>query len=70
MHDVIQFFHHLVDPLIVNDLFLKKPERVEVLGMVWLIALLIWNLIEHILRKYIEESGTSLLGGKIILLHL
>ena len=55
-------FSFLKDPLIVNDLFLKKPERIEVLGIVLLIALLIWNLIEHSLRQYIKENATSLPG--------
>lgn len=55
-------FSFLKDPLIVNDLFLKKPERIEVLGAVLLMALLIWNLIEHSLRQYITESGTTLPG--------
>ena len=38
------------DPLIVNDLFLKSPERIEVLGMILLIAFLVWNLIERAMR--------------------
>ena len=52
----------LKDPLIVNDLFLKKPERIEALGAVLLMALMIWNLIEHTLRLHIKESGGTLLG--------
>jgi len=55
-------FSFLKDPLIVNDLFLKKPERIEVLGAVLLMALLIWNLIEHNLRLYISETETTLPG--------
>ena len=55
-------FSFLKDPLIVNDMFLKKPERIEVLGAVLLIALLIWNLIEHSLRLYIKENETTLPG--------
>jgi len=55
-------FAFLKDPLIVNDLFLKKPERIEVLGAVLLIALLIWNLIEHSLRQYIAQNETTLPG--------
>ena len=35
-------FSFLKDPVIVNSLFLKKPERIEVLGMILLISLLIW----------------------------
>ncbi len=61
-HGIERNFAFIKDPVIVNDLFLKKPERIEVLGMVWLIALLIWNLIEHVLRKYIEEFNITLPG--------
>jgi transposase len=46
----------------VNDLFLKKSERIEVLGSVLLMALLIWNLIEHVLRQYIKEHDVELPG--------
>ena len=52
----------LKDPLIVNDTFLKKPERIEVLGAILLIALLIWNLIEHVLRKYVAEKDADIPG--------
>jgi len=55
-------FAFIKDPLFVNDLFLKKPERIEVLGMVLLSALLIWNLIEHTLRQYIENYRETLPG--------
>lgn len=55
-------FSFLKDPLIVNDIFLKKPERIEVLGAVLLLSLMIWNLIEHTLRQHIKECGTTLPG--------
>lgn len=55
-------FGFLKDPLIVNDLFLKNPERIEVLGTVLLISLLVWNLIEHTLRQYIARNQTTLPG--------
>ena len=55
-------FSFLKDPLIVNDIFLKKPERIEVLGAVLLIALMVWNLIEHTLRQYIKECEVTLPG--------
>ena len=55
-------FSFLKDPLIVNDIFLKKPERIEVLGAVLLISLLVWNLIEHTLRQYIKECEVTLPG--------
>ena len=55
-------FSFLKDPLIVNDIFLKKPERIEVLGSVLLISLMVWNLIEHTLRQYIKECEVTLPG--------
>jgi len=55
-------FSFLKDPLIVNDLFLKKPERIEVLGMVLLLALLVWRLIERTLRQHVEKTGKKLPG--------
>jgi transposase len=55
-------FGFLKDPVIVNSLFLKKPERIEVLGLVLLIALLIWRLMEHSMRRYLEESGRTITG--------
>lgn len=55
-------FSFLKDPLIVNDIFLKRPERIEVLGAVLLISLMVWNLIEHTLRQYIKESEVTLPG--------
>jgi transposase len=55
-------FSFLKDPLIVNDIFLKKPERIEVLGAVLLISLMVWNLIEHTLRQHIKECETTLPG--------
>src|SRR5262249_45404950 len=41
-HGVEQNFAFLKDPVIVNSLFLKKPERIEALGLVLLLALLLW----------------------------
>jgi transposase len=55
-------FSFLKDPLIVNDTFLKKPERVEVLGSILLMALLVWNLIEHVLRQHVSENDVALPG--------
>ncbi len=55
-------FVFLKDPLIVNDLFLKKPERIEALGLILLIALLIWRLIERDMRNYIESENITITG--------
>ena len=61
-HGIEHNFSFLKDPLIVNDTFLKKPERIEVLGAILLMALLIWNLIEHVLRQYVAERDVVLPG--------
>lgn len=55
-------FSFLKDPLIVNDLFLKKPERIEALGMVLLTCLLIWNLMQRQMRRYLEQTATTIEG--------
>ena len=52
----------LKDPLIVNSLFLKKPERIEALGLVLLLALLLWRLVERTLRVHVETTETPLPG--------
>jgi len=46
----------------VNDLFLKKPERIEALGLVLIIALLVWRLIERNMRKFIRERDITIAG--------
>lgn len=55
-------FGFLKDPLIVNDLFLKTPHRIEVLGMVLIIALMVWRLMERSLRAYVENTKLTLPG--------
>ena len=53
-------FGFLKDPLIVNDLFLKKPERIEALGFILVLSLLIWRLLERCTRKYIKEKNITI----------
>ena len=55
-------FGFLKDPLVVNDLFLKKPSRIEALGMILIISLVIWRLMERSLRTYVENTGIKLPG--------
>jgi transposase len=61
-HGVEQNFAVLKDPVIVNSLFLKKPERIEALGLVLLLALLLWRLVERTLRVHVETTGRTLPG--------
>lgn len=55
-------FSFLKDPAIVNSIFLKKAERIEVLGLVLLISLLIWRLMERSMRQYVEDNDCTLPG--------
>jgi transposase len=61
-HGVEQNDGFLQDPLIVTSLFLKKPERIEALGLVLLLALLLWRLMERTLRVHVETTGSPLPG--------
>ncbi len=55
-------FGFLNDPAVVNAGFLNSPARVEALGLILVIAQLIWRLIERTLRRYVEETGETLPG--------
>jgi transposase len=55
-------FGFLKDPVIVNSLFLKKAERIEVLGLVLLVALLIWRLMEHAMRRSLDGTAGTITG--------
>ncbi len=61
-HGIERDFGFLKDPLIVNDLFLKKPERIEALGFILLTSLLIWALVEHAMRSHLQHTQTKLPG--------
>jgi transposase len=61
-HGTEQNYGFLKDPVIVNSLFLKKPERIEALGLILLLALLIWRLMERAMRTYVDTTSTRLPG--------
>jgi hypothetical protein len=61
-HGVEQNFAFLQAPVMVNSLVLKKPERIEALGLVLLLALLRWRLVERTLRVHVETTGNPLMG--------
>jgi len=61
-HGIEKNFGFLKDPLIVNDLFLKKTERIEALGFILVMSLLIWRLIERCIRKYIKAKDITITG--------
>ena len=52
----------LKDPVMVKSLFLKKPERIEALGLIVLLALLLWRLMERTMRTYVDTTRTPLPG--------
>ena len=55
-------FAFLKDPLVVNDIFLKSPSRIDALGMVLIIALMVWRLMERSMRTYVKNTGVLLPG--------
>jgi len=61
-HGIEKNFGFLKDDQIVNALFLKRPERIEALGLILLISLLIWRLIERVMRTELEARQATLPG--------
>jgi transposase len=55
-------FSFLKDPVLVNAIFLKKPERIEALGLILVISLLLWRLIELTMRQHLERHQSKLPG--------
>jgi transposase len=61
-HAIEKNFGFLKDDQIVNAIFLKRPERIESLGLILLISLLIWRLIEHTMRTELKAANATLPG--------
>jgi len=55
-------FSFLKDPVLINSVFLKKPERIEALGLILVISLLLWRLIELNMRSHLEKQQTAIPG--------
>ncbi len=55
-------FGFLKDDQIVNAMFLKLPEHIEALGMILIIALMLWRLMEYTMRNNLKKKGTILTG--------
>ena len=55
-------FSFLKDPVLINSVFLKKPERIEALGLILVLSLLIWRLIELQMRSHLEKEETTIPG--------
>jgi transposase len=63
-YGIEQNFGFIKNTPIVNSIFLKKAERIEVLALVLLISLLVWRLIEYNMRQYAKENNKDLPGWK------
>jgi transposase len=61
-HSVEQNFGFLKDPVIVNALFLKTPRRIEALGLILVLALMVWRLMERTMRVSLKESSSKVVG--------
>ena len=61
-HGTEQNYGFLKDPVIVNSLFLKKPARIEALGLILLLALLLWRVMERAMRTYVDTTRRPLTG--------
>lgn len=55
-------FGFLKDPLVANDIFLKKPHRIEAMGLVFILALLLWRLMERSMRETVKKKNIVLQG--------
>jgi len=55
-------FGFLKDDAIVNSLFLKSPERLEALGLVLVLSLLVWRLMERTMRLSLKQTSSTVLG--------
>lgn len=55
-------FSFLKDPVLINSVFLKKPKRIEALGLILVLSLLIWRLIELQMRSHLEKEQTTIPG--------
>jgi len=61
-HSVERNFGFLKDPVIVNALFLKSPRRIEALGLILVLALMVWRLMERTMRISLKESTSTVVG--------
>jgi transposase len=57
-----QGFRFLKDPMILDSLFLKTPQRIEALGLILVLALLIWRLLQFVMRASIEQTRIPVQG--------
>jgi transposase len=60
-HPIERNFGFLKDPLIVNALFLKSPQRMEALGLILVLALMVWRLMERTMGPSLKERGKQVI---------
>jgi len=61
-HMVERNFAFLKDPVFVNALFLKSPSRIEALGLILVLALLICRLMERTMRLNLRTTDSTVTG--------
>ena len=61
-HGTEQNYGCLKDPVMVHSLCLQKPDRIEALGLILWLALLLWRLMERAMRTYVDTTSTPLPG--------
>jgi transposase len=61
-HMVERNFGFLKDPVFVNALFLKSPRRIEALGLVLVLALMIYRLMERTMRLNLRATESTITG--------
>jgi transposase len=61
-HTVERNFGFLKDPVFVNALFLKSPKRIEALGLILVLALMIWRLMERTMRANLATGNSKITG--------
>lgn len=54
-------FRLLKSPAIIDGFFLKKPSRIEALGIVFVMALLIYGILEYRIREKMKQEETPLI---------
>ena len=61
-HMVESNFGFLKDPVFVNALLLKSPRRIEALGLVLVLALMIYRLMERTMRANLRSTESTITG--------
>lgn len=57
-------FAFLKDPYYTDEIYLKKPERVQVLGYLFLLALVIYRVFQRCIRQFMNETHPMKTGGR------